>query len=264
MTATATKKGSGGVEFACLGGSVTLRHGYKVIDKETGEKLKMYFTHKDIEKLKLPKERLALRNDGSEIGLIELDMQTRRKIIVPYKEELMIELLKNNEMVSEMLSGQQLTNKVGWYDPEKDKLDRQTKTKSKQMALLIVAFMKPDEIQDISMCLGIGEIDKVEVPELADILENKPDRVMALIEATMKDGVPKGKLLPSTRLEATLRRAIIRKVVVERSGALYFGEEKIGVDFKTTMKNLQNNTKGDDDSFAHIVPLIKEKLNNDK
>ena len=37
---TAINKGNGGVEFACLGGTVTLRHGYKE-NKETGERKKM-------------------------------------------------------------------------------------------------------------------------------------------------------------------------------------------------------------------------------
>lgn len=254
---TATK--SGGVEFNCLGGSVELRHGY-LIDEQTKQPKKMYFSRADVDKLKLPETFLAKKTDGSEVGIISLDMNKRRKIIIPYYEEQLIEMLKNHELVSEQMSGQKLTNKVGWFDPDKHKLDRQAKVQTQQLALLLAAGLKADEVRDLSICLGIMEVEKISDPDLADIINNKPKRIMDHLEYKSEGGIPKGKLLESTKIEAILRRAINKRVVTEKSGALFFAGEQIGIDFKNTMKNLQNKTKGDESSFAHIIPLIKEKL----
>lgn len=257
MTATATKQ-KGGVEFNCLGGSVVLRHGYK--EDENGDKKKLYFSRADIEKLKLPDTFLAKRSDGREIGLIELDMNKTRKIIVPYYEEEMIELLKSNELVSKAKGSQKLTNKVSWFDPQENKLERQKSVQGRQLALLVVAGLPKADLKDLSICLGMREVDTISDPDFADIIDNKPQRILDMLDVKQKDGVPKGTLYESFRVEAILRRAINVRVVKERAGALFFAEEQIGTDFRNALKNLQNKTKGDDASMAHVLPLIKAKL----
>lgn len=247
-----------------MGGTATLRHGF-AIDKETGEKVKYYFTRADIEKLKLPEKFLAKRSNGMEVGLIRFDMKGKRKLVVPYKEEFLIELLKNNELVAKQGSGQRLTNKISWFDPEVDKLERVSKTKGKQLAILVAAQLPKSAIRDISLCLGIPECESIDEPDFAQILETRPERVMDLIEKpTSTGGTPKSKgVLESTRVEAALRRAIANKVVSVRAGAIYFEGEMIGTDFRTALKNLQNKTKGDDASFANVLPLITAKLKGD-
>lgn len=257
MTATATKQ-KGGVEFNVLGGSVTLRHGY--LTQENGDRKKMYFSRADIEKLKLPETYLAKRNDGREIGLIELDMTKTRKLIVPYGEVEMIELLKSNELVSQSKGAQKLTNKVSWFDPQEHKLERQKSVQGRQLALLVVASMPKNDIKDLSICLGMREVDSISDPDFADIIDNKPQRILELLDVKQTNGVPKGTLLENTRVEAILRRAVNERVVKERAGAMFFAEEQIGIDFRNALKNLQNKTKGDEASMSHVLPLIKAKL----
>lgn len=249
-----------GIEFNCLGGSVKIRHGYKT--DENGDKVKMYFTKSDIEKLKLPEKFLAKRKNGLEIGIIELDMNRQRKLIVDRREKEMIELLKSNELVSKQGSAQRLTNKISWYDAEEEKIERQVKVQGRQVALLVVSKFTKEDLKDLTLCLGIKEVDVIHDADFADIIDNKPDRILNLIETVKSEkGVPTSKgVLESTRIEAVLRRAISKNVVVVRSGAIFFNDEQIGVDFKNALKNLQNKTKGDDTSFNHIVPLIKAKL----
>ena len=104
------------------------------------------------------------------------------------------------------------------------------------------------------------EVDTISDPDFADIIDNKPQRILDMLDVKQKDGVPKGTLYESFRVEAILRRAINVRVVKERAGALFFAEEQIGTDFRNALKNLQNKTKGDDASMAHVLPLIKAKL----
>lgn len=260
MTATATKTKEG-VEFNCLGGSVKLRHGY--ITDEHGDKKKVYFCRQDIEKLKLPETYLAKRSDGREIGIIELDMNKTRKLIVPYHEKGLIELLKSNELVSKSKSGQKLTNKVSWYDPNEHKIERQNAVQGKQQALLVCARLSKSELKDVSICLGMREVDTISDPDFADFIDNKPQRILEMLDIKMVPGTgePKGTIREAFRVEAVLRRAVNAKVVRERSGALYFAEEQLGVDFRNAIKNMMNKTKGDPASMAHVLPLIKAKLN---
>lgn len=220
---------------------------------------KLYTSVEDAKKAGVPENSpLIVRwNDGRPVGRIELSERTKRILRIDKSEKAVIEGLCYHEFVNSPISKSNAT-KVTFRDTASEKEITVEKINKQNIADSVFINLETEEIEDLGVLLGYQADDAY--TKLSELKRANPDLFMSYFKEPFKLKGSKAhlaKLKEETIVGAILKRALNKKVVTAKSGAIFYEDTQIGIDFNKTVANLMDTTK---QGHSGILPLIKQKL----
>lgn len=241
------------VEFVLLTGYFKTSH----LRDKNGKKL--YTSIEDAQRagIKEDSDLIVRWNDGRPVGDIELSERGARVLRIDKSERAVIEGLCYHEFVSSPMSKSNAT-KVTFKDVSAEKEQRVEKVNKQNLVDSVFINLETEEINDLGVLLGYQSGDVY--LKLSELKNANPDLFLSYFKEPYKVGKTKvymAKLKEETVVGAILKRALAKKVVISKSGAIFYEDTQVGIDFNKAVSNLMDTTK---EGHSNVLPLIKQKV----
>lgn len=242
------------VRFELLGGSFKTDYGR---DKN---KQKVYFDFKKAARQGVREEQVLRYKSGMPIGSVELSTNGQRVLIVDKEESEFIEALKNHEMCLQSPFKSDHA-KIRFVDDDEVRAKTGDTLKLKKKATLVWINADEKDKLDFYTIMGYGGDEVLADEKALDYASKNPDKFLDFFtDPENNGGVTKAKLRDKYKVEAILKRATSKRIVVVDAGSYKFEGKILGSSLSNAVNNLLNNNKGDDNALAYVLPLILDKL----